>query len=172
MGVVTYTKKAIKGLRKLPPHHADNLVSYFGRIAAGGSQGLDIKALHGRGGFRLRSGDYRAIYEIEGEQINVLVLDTGRCGSIYKWAHNLSKSKAGRWWCNQRIPDGERRESMENCSSWVFRPPKPQFQGKCHVVKNGLGRLGEPSLTITSRTWSRWTSSPFQRPRFVCSTCS
>jgi mRNA interferase RelE/StbE len=84
MGVVTYTKKAIKGLRKMPRRHADNLRSSLERIAAGDAQGLDIKALHGREGFRLRSGDYRAIYEIEGEQINVLVLDAGPRGNMYK----------------------------------------------------------------------------------------
>ena len=84
MGAVTYTRKAIKGLRKIPRHHAKNFRSAFEQIAAGDSRGLDIKALQGRQGFRLRFGDYRAIYEIEGEQINVLVLDTGPRGNIYK----------------------------------------------------------------------------------------
>lgn len=68
MGTVTYTKKAmIKGPKKMPRHHADNLRSAFERIAAGDSQDLDIKAPQGREGFRLRSGDYRTIYEIDGE---------------------------------------------------------------------------------------------------------
>jgi len=72
MGAVTYTKKAIKGLRKILRHHADNLRSASERIAAGDSQGLNITTLQGRQGYRLRSGDYRAIYEIDGEQINVI----------------------------------------------------------------------------------------------------
>ena len=84
MGTVTYTRKAIKGLRKMPRHHADSFRSAFEQIAAGDSQGLDIKALQGREGYRLRSGDFRAIYEIDGEQINVLVLDAGPRGDIYK----------------------------------------------------------------------------------------
>ena len=84
MGAVTYTKKVLKGLRKMPRHHADSLRSALERIAGGDSQGLDIKALQGRQGFRLRSGNYRAIYEIDGEQINVLVLDAGPRGDIYK----------------------------------------------------------------------------------------
>jgi len=84
MGAVTYTKKAIKGLRRMPRHHADNFRTALERIATGDSQGLDIKALQGREGYRLRSGDYRAIYEIDGEQINVLVLDAGPRGDIYK----------------------------------------------------------------------------------------
>ena len=84
MGTVIYTKKAIKGLRKMPRHHAHNMRSALERIAAGDLRGLDIKALQGRQGFRLRSGNYRAIYEIHGEHINVLVLDAGPRGSIYK----------------------------------------------------------------------------------------
>ena len=84
MGAVTYTKKAIKGLRRMPRHHADNFRSAFEQIAEGDTRGLDIKALQGRQGFRLRSGDYRAIYEIEGEHINVLVLDAGPRGNIYR----------------------------------------------------------------------------------------
>jgi mRNA interferase RelE/StbE len=84
MGAVTYTRKAIKGLRKMPRHHADNIRSALERIAVGDSQGLDIKALQGKEGHRLRSGGYRAIYEIDGEQINVLVLDAGPRGDIYK----------------------------------------------------------------------------------------
>ena len=84
MGTVNYTKKAIKGLRKMPRHHADNMRSALERIAEGNLRGLDIRALQGRQGFRLRSGNYRAIYEIDGKQINVLVLDAGPRGNIYK----------------------------------------------------------------------------------------
>ena len=84
MGTVNYTRKAIKGLRKMPRHHADNMRSALERIAEGNLRGLDIRALQSRQGFRLRSGNYRAIYEIDGEQINVLVLDAGPRGNIYK----------------------------------------------------------------------------------------
>ena len=62
----------------------DNFRSAFERIADGNTRGLDIKALQGREGFRLRPGDYRAIDEIEGDQINVLVLDAGPRGDIYR----------------------------------------------------------------------------------------
>ena len=68
----------------MPRHHADSFRSAFERIVAGDAQGMDIKALQGRQGYRLRFGDYRAIYEIDGEQVNVLVLDAGPRGGIYK----------------------------------------------------------------------------------------
>ena len=84
MGTVAFTKKAIKGLRKMPRRQADNLRSALERFAAGDPRDLDIKALQSRQGYRLRSGDYRANYEIDGEQINVLVLAAGPLGNIYK----------------------------------------------------------------------------------------
>jgi mRNA interferase RelE/StbE len=40
--------------------------------------------LQGRGGYRLRIGGYRAIYELEGATLNVLVLDVGARGGIHK----------------------------------------------------------------------------------------
>ena len=84
MGTVTYTKRAIKGLRKMPKQHSDKFRAAFGRIAMKDEIGLNIKPLQGRDGFRLRFGDFRAIYEFDGEQINVLVLDAGPRGDIYK----------------------------------------------------------------------------------------
>ncbi|MGF1643767.1 MAG: type II toxin-antitoxin system RelE/ParE family toxin [Thiotrichales bacterium] len=84
MGSIAYTKKALKGLRKLPSHHAVNFRTAFERIAAGDTAGLNITALHGRDGYRLRFGAFRAIYQIEGQQIIVLVLDAGPRGDIYK----------------------------------------------------------------------------------------
>ena len=84
MGTVAYTKKAIKGLRKMPKHHADNFRVTFERIAAKDEVGLSIKPLQDRDGFRLRFGGFRAIYEFDGKQLNVLVLDAGPRGDIYK----------------------------------------------------------------------------------------
>lgn len=84
MGTVTYTKKAIKGLRKMPKHHADSFRAAFERIVAKDEAGLNIKPLKGRDGFRLRFGGFRAVYEFDGEQLNVLVLDAGPRGGIYK----------------------------------------------------------------------------------------
>ncbi|MGB5440295.1 MAG: type II toxin-antitoxin system RelE/ParE family toxin [Gammaproteobacteria bacterium] len=38
----------------------------------------------GRDGRRLRIGDYRAIYTIDGEQLIILILDAGPRRGIYK----------------------------------------------------------------------------------------
>lgn len=84
MGVVKYKKKALKGLRRVPKEYADGFRAGFHTIAAGDERELDIKLLKGRDGWRLRIGPYRAIFEKEGDAINVLVLDAGPRGDIYK----------------------------------------------------------------------------------------
>ena len=82
MGKVQYSRKAIKGLRKLPANVADQFRTAFQEIA--NSRGhWEVKKLAGREGYRLRIGRYRAIYKIEGEQVTVLVLDVGPRGGIY-----------------------------------------------------------------------------------------
>lgn len=68
----------------MPRNIAIQFRAAFSRIAASDTDGLDIKKLQGREGYRLRIGGYRAIYEIQGKTINVLVLDAGPRGDIYK----------------------------------------------------------------------------------------
>ena len=68
----------------MPRNYADRFRCAFARIAAGDAVGLDIKSLLGRDGYRLRIGSYRAIYRTEGEHIDVLVLDAGPRGDVYK----------------------------------------------------------------------------------------
>jgi len=53
-------------------------------IANAQHQDLDVKCLQGRAGHRLRIGKYRSIYEIRGERIEILVIDIGSRGGIYK----------------------------------------------------------------------------------------
>ena len=82
MGKVQYSRKAIKGLRKLPANVADQFRTAFQEIA--NSRGhWEVKKLAGREGYRLRIGGYRGIYKIEGGQVTVLVLDVGPRGGIY-----------------------------------------------------------------------------------------
>jgi mRNA interferase RelE/StbE len=70
-------------MRKLPAKVADQFRTAFEEI--GDNRGhWQIKKLAGREGYRLRIGDYRGIYKIEGVQVTVLVLDVGPRGGIYK----------------------------------------------------------------------------------------
>lgn len=68
----------------MPRPYGDRFATAFRRIAAGNREGLDIKALRGREGYRLRIGNYRAIYEVNTELASILVLDAGPRGDIYK----------------------------------------------------------------------------------------
>jgi len=83
MGKVQYSRKAIKGIRKLPVDVADQFRTAFHDIANNRGH-WNVKKLVGREGYRLRIGGYRAVYKIEGEQVTVLVLDVGPRGGIYK----------------------------------------------------------------------------------------
>jgi len=83
MGKVLYSRKAIKGLRKLPKDTADQFRTAFKDIADHRGN-WDIKNLAGRQGYRLRIGGYRGIYKLEDERLTVLVLDVGPRGGIYK----------------------------------------------------------------------------------------
>ena len=48
------------------------------------AQGLDVKKLHGRDGYRLRIGDYRAIYELENNKLVLTVITVGHRKKIYQ----------------------------------------------------------------------------------------
>lgn len=77
-------KKDLKGLEKMPKKIANQFFGAFDKLAESDQEGLDIKKLSGRDGYRLRINGYRAIYMQDGEQLVILVLDAGPRGDIYK----------------------------------------------------------------------------------------
>ena len=81
---VSYKNKALKMLKKMPKEIAKKFFNAFENLAANVEEGLDVKNLSGREGWRLRIGGYRAIYTIDGEHLIILVLDAGSRGDIYK----------------------------------------------------------------------------------------
>ena len=81
---VVYKKKALKALKKMPKKVARQFFNAFDKLAESNEEGLDVKKLSGREGFRIRIGGYRAIYTKNGEQLIILILDAGPRGGIYK----------------------------------------------------------------------------------------
>lgn len=82
---IVFRKPAQKALVKMPAPLAGRFLAAFERIADGlDTSFLDIKPLKGREGFRLRIGEWRAIYRIEAERLIIEVLDIGPRGDIYK----------------------------------------------------------------------------------------
>ena len=82
MKQVSYTRTAIRALRRLPVNTATLIRSKIMAYAADpASQANNVKALRGRDGIRLRVGDWRVIMDDQG---NVLaILDIGPRGGIY-----------------------------------------------------------------------------------------
>jgi mRNA interferase RelE/StbE len=82
MKQISYTKAAIRALRRMPANTATLIRSKIEAYATDpASQGNNVRALKGREGIRLRVGDWRLIMDDQG---NVLaVLDIGPRGSVH-----------------------------------------------------------------------------------------
>ena len=82
---ILFTKSADKTLRKLPREIAQRIRQRLDDIATNPyAKHLDVTKLQNRPGFRLRVGDWRVIYEIEGDELIILVLRTGTGGEEYR----------------------------------------------------------------------------------------
>ena len=82
MRQLTYTNKALKGLKKMPKNQAIRMTDALKAIAAEHSEGLNIKKLQGMEGYRLRIGQYRAIYTLE--MVVMTVENIAPRGDIYQ----------------------------------------------------------------------------------------
>jgi len=82
MKAVTYTRAALKTLRKMRADVAERIMGKIEQYAANpSSQANNVTALKGREGIRLRVGDWRVIMNDDG--VVLAVLDIGPRGSIY-----------------------------------------------------------------------------------------
>ncbi len=80
---ITYGAQARKTLRKMPPKMARRILDGMVKLAENPDrQDLDVKKLAGRDGFRLRVGDWRAIYTKGGHVLAVERI--GPRGDVYK----------------------------------------------------------------------------------------
>lgn len=82
MKPITYTRNALKALRRMPQNTAQRIMGKVEEYAADpASQANNVKALKGRTGIRLRVGDWRVIME---DGAVIAVLEIGPRGSIYE----------------------------------------------------------------------------------------
>lgn len=81
---IRYGKKALKYLLKLQPKLRDRIRNTIRKIADGNTQGLNIVAMQDVDAFRVRIGDYRVIYEINDDELVLIVIKIGARGDIYK----------------------------------------------------------------------------------------
>ncbi len=82
---LTFKRQAIKALRKMPSPPADGFAaSWTSRRRIPDRRNLDVNALRGRRGFRLRVGEMRVIFERDDDACIIDVLRIAPRGQAYK----------------------------------------------------------------------------------------
>ncbi len=77
-----YSPHAIKALEKLDKNIQERILAGLERLRIR-PESCDIKRLVGMQGYRFRVGDYRIIFDIEKNQLQILVLKIGHRKNIY-----------------------------------------------------------------------------------------
>ena len=82
---IEFSKTAAKRLRRIPKHLAARIAEKLQAVAADPyGKHNNVKKLVNRPGYRLRVGEWRIIYEIDGEKLKILVLEIDTRGGIYQ----------------------------------------------------------------------------------------
>ena len=69
---------------KLQPKLRDRIRNTIRKIADGNTQGQNIVVMQDVNAFRVRIGDYRVIYEINDDELVLIVIKIGARGDVYK----------------------------------------------------------------------------------------
>ncbi len=81
---VITTKFSAKALSRLPLNWQKRIVRKIKEVAANPYvQHNNVTKLQGRDGYRLRVGDWRVIYELHDDRLELWVLEVGARGGIY-----------------------------------------------------------------------------------------
>ena len=75
---ISYSKKAVKFLKRQDVPSQKRLVTAISKLPLEG----DIKKLQGIDGYRLRVGNFRVLFNVDG--IIIDIIDIGNRGQIYK----------------------------------------------------------------------------------------
>ncbi len=79
---ISYSRDAAKSLRKMATNRARTIVGKIEAYAADPArQSNNVKRFTGRNGYRMRIGDYRVIFDLDGDTMQILVI--GPRGGIY-----------------------------------------------------------------------------------------
>lgn len=76
-------RRAEQEMDELDPAVRARIVRALERLAASPYQAANVKALKG-GGYRLRVGDYRVLYQLEADVLIVLVLRVAHRREVYR----------------------------------------------------------------------------------------
>jgi len=82
---ITYTTQAAKSLLKMPRNTANLIREKLGQIANDPFASIpNSKKLQGRPGYRLRVGEWRVIYEINKNEVMIIVMKIAPRGEVYR----------------------------------------------------------------------------------------
>lgn len=81
---VEYSKQSIRALMRMPANQAALVRAKVDELAHDPAQARNVKKLTGRPGFRLRVGDWRVLYLLDGTRLLVIVTEVGARGGIYE----------------------------------------------------------------------------------------
>ena len=81
---IEYSKQSIRALRRMPANMAALIRSKIEGVAQDPLSTQGVKKLSGREEYRLRIGDWRVLYLLDGQRLRVLVTDVGPRGGIYQ----------------------------------------------------------------------------------------
>ena len=81
---VRLKRTASKAIKKLDSQAQQRVLVALDMLASDPHDAPGVKSLQGRDGFRIRVGNYRIIYEIDGEALVVLVLRVGHRREVYR----------------------------------------------------------------------------------------
>ena len=85
MHQIEYTRDAVKALKAMPRNVSLQVRSKIELLAADPfATNNNVKKLVGREAYRLRVGDWRVIYEIEGGRLVIHVLTVAPRGGVYQ----------------------------------------------------------------------------------------
>jgi mRNA interferase RelE/StbE len=81
---VLTTKAFARSLARLPANWQKRIVGKIKEIAANPyARHNNVTSLQGRDGYRLRIGDWRVIYELHDDRLELWALEVGARGGIY-----------------------------------------------------------------------------------------
>lgn len=82
---VVYSTEAARTLRRLPQNTAELIRTKLQQVAVDPLASIpNATKLQGRSGYRLRVGDWRVIYEVDKDEIVVIVVKIAPRGEVYR----------------------------------------------------------------------------------------
>ena len=81
---IKYSKQAIRTLRKMPKNLSIRILTKIKELADSPYSHSQVKTLKGLDACRLRVGDWRVIYTVKDQELEVWIVKIASRGEVYK----------------------------------------------------------------------------------------